>query len=229
MANNGVGSISDIRKKVTKTYEFISTSYHEAGHTVYGLLHFMKIEGVRVYEDKKMKRIYGFTHYNSPSVDNVEIPEAASERAIAEKFLMDRVVAEIGLSYAGLVAEKQQFKLASGSDKFPLFLKDGSSDDTISASTLIRKFNMAPPGRKRYEYKKKMIKKVGYELQDHWDAVTVIAHALFRRKQLSANDVKDLLTKKTNNKKFWKEQFKIISSIYLENGDSKFPVSLISS
>lgn len=210
MANNGIRSISDIRKKVTKTYEFISTSYHEAGHTVYGLLHLMKIDSVNVYEDKKFKRIHGFTHYNSTALETIE--DAA--------FLTDRAIAEIGLSYAGLVAEKHQFKLASGSDKFPLFLKDGSSEDTMSASSIIRKYNMAPPGRKRYEFKKKMIKKVGYELQDHWDAVTIIAHALFRRKQLSFFDIKELLTKKTKDKKFWKEQFKYIASMYDDKVDN---------
>lgn len=210
MANNGAGSIGDIRKKVTKTYEFISTSYHEAGHAVYGLLHLMRIDSVNVYEDKKLKRIHGFTHYNSTALETIE----------DTAFLADRAIAEIGLSYAGLVAEKHQFKLASGSDKFPLFLKDGSSEDTMSASAIIRKYNMAPPGRKRYEFKKKMIKKVGYELQDHWDAVTIIAHALFRRKQLSFFDVKELLTKKTKDKKFWKEQFKLIASMYDDKIDN---------
>ncbi len=218
MANNGVGSIGDFRKKVTKTYEFISTSYHEAGHTIYGLLHLMKIESVMVFEDKKHRRINGFTHYHSPHLDKIE----------DGKVLNDRISAEIGLSYAGLVAEKHQFALASGSDKFPLFLKDGSSDDTMGASAIIRKYNVAPPGRKRYEYKKKTIIKVRYELQEHWNAVTVIAHALFRRKQLTFSDLKDLLTKKTKNKKFWKEQFKTIASIYMDDGTAVFPPTLIS-
>lgn len=211
------GSIDDFRKKVTKTYEFISTSYHEAGHAVYGLLHFMKIESVYVFEDKKFKRINGFTHYHSPQLDSIE----------DIKMLGNRVYAEIGLSYAGLVAEKHQFLLASGSNKFPLFLKDGSSDDTIEASKVMRKYQVAPPGRKRYEFKKKMIREVGQELQEHWDAVTLIAHALFRKKQLNFLELKTLLTRKTNNKKFWKNQFKIIEPIYLEDGSSIFPLSII--
>jgi hypothetical protein len=217
MSNKGVGSIDYFRKKVTKTYEFISTSYHEAGHTVYGLLNYMNIESIIVYEDKKLKRICGFTYYDSPKLDSIECDE----------LLSNRVHAEIGLSYAGLVAEKRQFALASGSNKFPLFLKDGSSDDTIEASNIMRKYQVAPPGRKRYEFKKKMIREVGTQLQEHWDAVTIIAHALFRKKQLSTAEVKDLLIKKSKNKKFWKNQFKMIESIYLEDGSSVFPQSII--
>ncbi len=217
MANTGVGSIGDFRKRVTKTYESITTSYHEAGHTVYGLLHLMVINSVYVFEDKKNKRICGFTQYYSIPLDTIE----------PGKLLNNRVYAEIGLSYAGLVAEKFQFQLASGSPKFPLFLKDGSSDDTLEASSIIRKYEVAPPGRKRYEFKKKIIREVGKELQVHWDAVTIIAHALFRKKKLDFGEIKSLLTKKSRNKKFWKEHFKTISSIYRLDGAPVYPPHLI--
>lgn len=211
MANNGIGSISDVRKKVTKTYECISTSYHEAGHTVYGLLHLIKINLVSVYEDKKHKRIYGDTFYDHPELDSFQ-----------SNLKMNRVYAEIGFSCAGLVAEKRQYKLASGSNNCPLFIKDKSSKDTTDASNLIKKYELALPGRKRYEFKKKLIKEVDNQLQDNWDAVTIVAHALFQRKQLNFADLKDLLTKKTNNRKFWKEQFRKISSIYMEDGSANF-------
>lgn len=208
MTNSGIGSI---RKKVTKTYECISTSYHEAGHTVYGLLHFIKINLVNIHEDKKHKRIYGDTYYYHPDLESFD-----------SDLKMNRIYAEIGLSYAGLVAEKRQFRLSSGSNNCPLFIKDKSSQDTTEASNLIKKYELAPPGRKRYEFKKKKIKEVGYELQDNWDAVTIIAHALFQRKQLNFADLRDLLTKKTNNRKFWKEQFRKMSSIYMEDGSCNF-------
>lgn len=65
MANNGVGSLKDIRKKFHFTHELISTAYHESGHTIYGLVKLLKIESVCVFENKKSKRIEGFTHYYS--------------------------------------------------------------------------------------------------------------------------------------------------------------------
>lgn len=204
MANNGVGSIKDIRKKAYQVHELISTSYHEAGHTIYGLLHCMKIESVYVFEAPKSKRIEGFTHYNSPTLDSIQ----------DSTLLMDRIHAEIGLSYAGLAAEKRYFKISSGSDKFPLFLRDGSSHDTHSASQIIKKYNLAPAGKKRYDFKKKIIKEVNQELQENWDAVTLVAHALFQKKKLYFSELKTLLTKKGPNKEFWKQHFKAICYQY---------------
>jgi len=204
MANNGSGSIQDIRKKFHETHELISTSYHESGHTIYGLLHFMKIDPVYVFENKKTKRIEGFTHYESKDIETVSDPE----------LLLERVVSEICFSYAGLAAEKYYFKLVSGSDKLPMFLRDGSSDDTLYSASLINKYEVSPPGKKRYDYKKKLIRGVTKELTNNWDAVTLVSHNLFQKKRLNFYDLKDLLTKKTKNKEFWKEQFKKIEYIY---------------
>lgn len=202
--SNNVGSIINIRKKAYEIHELISTAYHEAGHTIYGLLNYMKIESVYVFEEKKSKRIEGFTYYNSPDLGTIK----------DNILLNNRLYAEIGLSYAGLVAEKHHFKMISGSEKFPLFLRDGSSHDTFSASQIIRKFDLAPPGQKRYSYKKKVIKEVRVELCEHWDAVTLIAHALFHKKKLNFLDLKSILLKKSKNKEFWKNKFKTISSFY---------------
>ena len=205
----GTGTIGEIRKKVTKTHELISTAYHEAGHTVYALLHHMFVQSVCIFEDKKSKRIHGFTHYNSPEVAKTEDLDLRNHLLINE----------IRLSYAGLTAEKYHFKSISGSDKFPMFLKEGSSDDTLSAAALIKRYNLAPPGRKRYNYKQKLIRQTLHELQDHWDAVTVIAHALFQHKRLNFQDIRQLLTKKTRNRKFWIQHFKEIQFIY-DNADT---------
>jgi len=200
----GSGTIGEIRKKVTKTHEQISTAYHEAGHTVYALLHCMIVQSVCIFEDKKSKRIHGFTHYNAPQASDMEDVDLRNILLINE----------IKLSYAGLTAEKYHFKCISGSDKFPMFLKDGSSDDTLSAAALIKKYNLAPAGRKRYNYKQKLIRETLSEQIQHWDAVTVIAHALFQRKRLTYQDLRELLVKKTKNKKFWKERFKQMAFIY---------------
>lgn len=209
MANNGSGSIENIRKKVTHTHELISTAYHEAGHTVYGLLHHMKVDMVHIFEDKKSKRICGFTHFNYPVANEVDDPELSRE-------LMK---AEICVNYAGLAAEKYHFKNVSGSDNFPGFWKNGSSSDTMAASALIKQNNLAPPGRKRYSFKNKLIKGTHKELENNWEAVVLISHSLFQRKRLYFSDLKELLIKKSENKEFWKEKFKNIDYIFENSGD----------
>src|ERR1700722_19304428 len=104
-----MNNINGIRKKFHETHELISTSYHEAGHTIYGLLHFMKIETVFVFEDKKSKKIIGFTHYNTINLSTIKDPIVFD----------NRLYADIGLPYSGVVAETHYFKMISGSAKFP--------------------------------------------------------------------------------------------------------------
>jgi ATP-dependent Zn protease len=204
----GNASIGEIRKKVTKTHEYISGSYHEAGHTVYALLHAMRVSSVAVFENKKLKRIHGITYYDYPSeLEDIEDSE----------LLLALVRADIAVSYAGLVAEKTLFKSISGSSKTPLFISDGSTEDNQSASEMIKKYNLAPPGIKRAAYKAKLIREVNTQLHENWDAVTLIAHALFEHRRLTYNDLQELLTKRSRKKKFWKEQFKKINYFFDNN------------
>jgi hypothetical protein len=203
MPRNGSEPISTVRKKVTLTHDFVTCSHHEAGHVVYGLLHFMMIYSAYVFMHKQHKRVEGYTQYYSPYFTEIQDPTLLSER----------VRAEIGLSYAGMMAEKYQNKLYSGIDDFPACIY-GYGEDQREAHDLIVKHNMAPPGRKRYNYKKKMMRQVSRELQEHWDAVTIVAHAMFRKKRLSYDKLRTLLTTKTDNKEFWKERFRAISHYY---------------
>lgn len=204
MANYGTVTLHEYRKKIASTYELISTAYHEAGHAVYGLLHFMRINSVSVFENPKSKRIEGFTHYDNYFHGTIQDPQLIS----------NIIKNEICISYAGLSAEKYFFKTSSGSNKFPLFLRDGSSDDTLSAAALIRKFNLAPSGKKRYLLKQKLINETSVELQLHWEAVVIVAQELFQKKKLCYNELKQLLLKKSSNKKFWKKQLKQIDYIF---------------
>jgi hypothetical protein len=203
MAKN-TGSIREIRKKVTSTHECISTAYHEAGHAVFGLLSGVQVPSVCVFQNKKSKRWDGFTHYNS--IDLTEVEDAA--------LLSQLLDIEIGIKYAGLVAERYHFKRISGSDKFPFYWKDGSSDDTKTAAELIKKYSTIPAGRKRYAYKQKIIRQDFAALQLYWDSVTLVAHALFHKKKLYFEDLKRILTKKSEDKNFWKTQFKEIENIF---------------
>jgi hypothetical protein len=164
----------------------------------------MKVLSVQVFENKSNKRIEGFCSYEIPLLPNIS----------DNKLLLTLVEYEIGINYAGLTAEKYHFKTTSGSDKFPIFLRDGSSDDTLAAAALIRQYNVVAPGKKRYNFKKKKINQILHQLQNNWDDVVLIAHALFSKKRLSSEDIETLLIKKSPNKKFWKNQFKIINSIF---------------
>lgn len=204
MTNNSSGTILNIRKKFHSTHELITTSYHEAGHTIYGLLKCIKVEEVSVFENKKTKRIEGFTYYKSPTPGQFASSELNNYW----------IIAEISCKYAGLNAEKYHFKNISGSDKFPMFLRDGSSSDTLSAAAMIRQFNLSSPGRKTYNYKKKLIKNTCDDLQEHWDAITLISHALFKKRRLDYEEIKKILIRKSSHKQFWKEKFKDISKIY---------------
>lgn len=195
-------SIGEVRKKATKTYELITTSYHEAGHAIYALLAFMKVDSVCVFEHKILKRIHGFTQYESHDLDK--------DHTLFNTLLEQ----EIGLSYAGLLAERYLFKRLSGSDQMPMFIKKGSSDDLFTIRKLIQKYNPAIPGKKRYAYKQKLARKTLSILVQYWDAIDLIAHALFKHKRLSYQDLREILTKKSKNRKFWKEQFRVISQTF---------------
>jgi hypothetical protein len=194
-----------ISKKIAKQFELISASWHEAAHTIYAFLHLMKVSSVSIFEDKKLKRIDGLTCYEYPSDFNL----------IKDLDLFNKLIkADIGMSYAGLIAEKHLFKSISGSQQTPLFISAGSSNDNKVAREMISKYNLAPPGKKRAAFKAKLIREVQNELHLYWDDATIVAHDLFKRRKLSYQDLQKLLIKKSKNKIFWKEQFKNINYFY---------------
>src|ERR1700722_17857812 len=126
--------------KIAHTQEQISTTWHESGHVICALLNCMKATSVKVYLDKNTQCIDGMTYYDQPfPLEKVQDPELQRKMAVSY----------IAICYAGLIAEKYQFKLHSGSDKFPSVL-NGSSGDLSDASANIKQYQLAPPGPKRY-------------------------------------------------------------------------------
>lgn len=209
MSNYGVRSLNDLRKKFTSTYELISVAHHEAAHAVYGLIKGFKIDSVSVFENKKRKRIEGVTHYTSPQLPLLKDP-------VVIHYSLE---AEVCFRYAGLTGERYHFKQISGSDQFPSFLKDGCSDDTLTAASFIRKYSNVPPGKKRYLYKKRLITKTWRTLGEYWDDVTIVAHALIKDKSLSFIELQEVIIQNTKNHAFWQRQLFIINNLYHASTD----------
>lgn len=196
MANGG----KEIVLKLSQEYELISTCYHEAGHTLIGLLHFMKIPLVMV--NYIGKRVAGSTHYENYS-EQIENP----------KIISYLLMSEIRIYSAGTIAEKIHYKDICGAEKLPRALKEGSSSDISAVAELITKNNLVEPGQKRYAFKQKVNKEIAHQLKEFWPDVKIIAHALYKSKRLYFNDLKELLIKKSKNKKFWKARFREINSL----------------
>lgn len=198
-------TITDTMRKLSYDHEYIATCYHEAGHTITGLLNFLRISavGIEMSRNKQTKTAdLGYTHYDC-GLDFLEVKDQELAHAL--------IMGEINISYAGLAAEKLLYKDLCGTDKIPMALKRGSVLDRDSASELIRKYELAPAGKKRHLFKKKVFSAVQKELAEYWPDVKLVAKALFKKRRLSYNDLKQILTRKSPHKIFWKNRFKDIS------------------
>ena len=201
-------SIQEVRKRIATTHEYVLSSSHESSHVIYALLHFMKVDSVSVFEDKEINRIHGETYYFHPMELNT----------IQDSQLLNILLrAEIGMSYAGLIGEKTLFKSISGSQKTPMFISGGAYEDNKAARKIIAKYNLASSGKPRANFKKKIMREVHNELNNYWGDVMIISHALFQDHKLLFIDLLNLLTKKSDNKDFWKVQFKTIEYIHDNN------------
>lgn len=203
---NGTGTLYETTVKLSQNHSMISTCYHEAGHTIAGLLMFMKVPSVSV---EKARRISGETNYEMIDDDAVSNAELL--------YYFD--IAQLNIYYAGMVAERILYKDITGSSIWPKVLKEGCEDDISNAAIIIKKKNLAPPGKPRYNFKKKIMRNLSDLLLKHWDGVKLISHALFEKKRLSHDDLKEILIKKSDNKEFWKQQFKYIN-LYVDQNKS---------
>lgn len=201
MMANKDNKIIEFKNKVSKSFETITVSYHESGHTICALLRFIQVDVVSIKQNEE-KQMEGVTGYLS-NLDNIQDAE------LFTYFLNS----EIYLYYSGLVAEKILYKKISGSDKFPSFL-NGSSLDTQSAAKLITTYHKYSAGPERYKYKKKVTKQLASVLTSYWEDVELVSHFLFRKKRINFKQLKSLLIRKSINKEFWKKQFKSISLLH---------------
>lgn len=191
--------------KLAQNLRIISVSYHEAAHTIAALLHFMIVPEVAVVESRH--QVSGYTHYNIFTL-HTNLDEV-------DKKIKDYIiVSEIYLKYAGLMGESIHFEDMSGSKKLPVILKIGNEPDIQDAANLIKKYNLVEPGEKRYLFKKKLFRKITTLLKEYWDDVKLLAHALYDKRKLQYEDLKQLLNKKSSRKKFWQQRFKDIDLLF---------------
>ena len=193
-----VDVMQSITKKQAFDYERIAMAQHEASHAVCALYNFLQVYDVRVMTPNHSEGNADFYIYSS---DNEEISNIFN-------------IFELQAIYAGLIGEKIYYKDISGSSKFPMHLRIGSSVDIALASKLIRKNNLATPGKNTMSLKKRLHKEVEEILIEHWDAVKAVAHALYKKNRLSFKDLKFILTRRTNHQEFWKDRFNKINLLY---------------
>lgn len=192
--------ISDVRKQ-SYDYELIAMAYHESGHAICALSNFLYVFSVGVMTPKNNSGYTNWYIYDTTDVQDEEL----------RKVLF---INEVQAVYAGLIAEKMYYKDICGSDDFPMHLRAGSSEDTLMASSMIRKANLAKAGRQTHLFKKQMKKDVEQFLREHWDAVKIIAHALYKKTRLSHDELKYLLTRKTEHRDYWKDKFKKLKIVH---------------
>lgn len=213
MTNSGQEDFSSKTIKLSYDHELITTCYHEAGHTISGLFNFMTIPSVyiEIPRNRKIKTKInsnlGITLYEAAiSYDDVK----------DEELYQKLVMSDIYINYAGLAAEKLFYKEICGTDQLPMALKHGSYLDRDNVSDIIKKYNLAPPGRKRHLFKKKALNDCMRTLSVMWEDVRLVAHALYKSRKLYHADLQEILIKKSPNRNFWKKQFRAIELLQIE-------------
>lgn len=190
-------------KLASENLFLIATAWHEAAHTICYLYHLKIVENVNIIFSKDQ---FGLTSTNS-------FDFACIHDRVLRKILIQQ---ELQALYAGLIGEKIYYKEICGSDVFPMHLKSGSSSDTCMASELIRKFDLATPGKETVQLKVAARKEAKKILNTYWNDVRLIAHMLFKYKSLDFSEIKYFLTNKSKNKQIWKEKFKRIHRMYFK-------------
>lgn len=191
----------NVVKKQAHDYELIAMAWHEAAHTICGLFNFLYVYHVYVMSDK---------YENGNTLYEIHDPANLNNKLLSKILL----IYEVQTLYAGLVGEKMYYKEICGSEAFPMHLRIGSSNDIQDAAKLIHKYNLAEPGKARYLFKKQVQKECQNILEEYWEDVKLIAHGLYRNVELNYDEIRYLLTRRSDNKEFWRVRLKEIKSIY---------------
>jgi hypothetical protein len=192
-------------KKQAIDYSAIACSYHEATHTCIALYNHIFVPDVSIRIDgSDAVGLTSFYLYKNGDILDQELKAMI-------------IIAEIEMTYAGMIGEAVYYKETCGSDIFPRHLKSGSSEDIKNAQDLIRLNTLALPGKDTAALKKQIKKRVEGLIIENWASIKLLAHAIYKRKKLTYHDLKNLLCRKNP---FWKERFKETSLIH---SDMKVP------
>lgn len=198
--------MNDVAKKQSLDYLMIAAAHHESAHTLIYLYNLIKVFNVSISSDREMIKFTGGLAEYLLILDY----DCIEDIDLRNKLLTSELM---GL-YSGLLGEKAYYHDICGSQRFPTHLSAGASGDIMEASNLIRKYDLASPGKNTTILKKQIEKKVKSVLLEYWADVKIIAHALYKYKSLSFEDLKNLLCKKNKNKVFWKTRFKDIDILH---------------
>lgn len=188
-------------KKQAIDYSAIAASYHEASHSCLALYRHIFVPDVSIKIDgSDAVGLTSFYLYKNGDVLDLEL-----------KTML--LLAEIEMTYAGMIGEAVYYKETCGSSVFPRHLKSGSSEDIQNAQDLIRKHLLAAPGKETAALKKQLKKQVEAIIIEHWASIKLLAHAIYNRKRLTFHDLKNILCRKND---FWKVRFKETILIHSE-------------
>jgi hypothetical protein len=184
-------------KILSRNDSMIFTCYHEAGHIIVGSLMFFNITYVIIKTSME-----GDTNYET--IDNNIIDNC--------ELLYYHNIANINMYYAGIISERILYKDITGSNILPRSLERYANYDMKNVSSFLMNKKLVKPGTSTYIFKKKIVNLLNKLMLKYWSDVKLIAHALYNNRKLYHYDIRNILTKKSVNKKFWKQQFKYINS-----------------
>lgn len=181
--------------RMVSNYQDISTCYHEAGHIICALLAYCEVS---LAEIKSAEEAY--TYYDCPNIDSAQ-----------PSLKLNLITKEIGIRYAGVLSEKIFFENLHPTDKMPMSIKIGSSDDFKTASDILKKYNIYDAGKQRSKFKSKIKTKINKQLKRNWQDVALIANLLLDKKKINYNKIKNCLLKKSSYKN-WENIFSKIEN-----------------
>lgn len=192
--------LSSPRLKDALELELILMSWHESSHTVIALCNNFEVCFVSVRNPIEKDGKTNF--YTTDDVEDAELRRLL-------------IVNELETMYAGLIGERILYRELCGTMRYPRHLQIGLSHDIKLASQIIRRHDLAAPGKETAIFKKNIHRKVEKMLLEHWDSVKLIAHTLHKKRRISSfEELRLLLTRKSNEKEFWREKFSKIKLIY---------------
>lgn len=183
--------------KKRRDYDLIGSCWHEASHAIIATYNYFYVYNIVV-------SITSNVDYYMPSdgiFDDVELKKLVA-------------ILQVQLLYAGSVGELLYYKEACGSLTYPKHLMKDWGYDIEHSSAIIRSNDLAIPGKRTFLFKKQVKYEVSKILLDHWDDVRLLSHLLYKKKKLSYQDLKHILTRKSYNKEFWRSRFRGITEIY---------------